>query len=77
MCGTNGKAENTAEILLVSPDEYEKPIKEPQSLDILKLRVNFVFLITLDECSIDARSKYQRSLPNINDAFSSSAECEK
>ncbi|XP_014475643.1 PREDICTED: uncharacterized protein LOC106744967 isoform X2 [Dinoponera quadriceps] len=37
MCSTNEKPEkNIAEILLVSPDEYEKPIKNLQNFDILK-----------------------------------------
>ncbi|XP_011136242.2 uncharacterized protein LOC105181279 isoform X2 [Harpegnathos saltator] len=38
MCSSNEKSENTAEILLVSPDEYdEKPINDPRNFDILKL----------------------------------------
>ncbi|XP_032681203.1 uncharacterized protein LOC116848812 isoform X2 [Odontomachus brunneus] len=37
MCSMNKKSENVAEILLVSPNEYEKPTNDPQNFDVLKL----------------------------------------
>ncbi|XP_011647559.1 uncharacterized protein LOC105433807 [Pogonomyrmex barbatus] len=35
MCNMNKRFENNPEILLISPDEYNKPINDPQKLNIL------------------------------------------
>lgn len=43
----NEKLENIPEILLVSTDEYDKPINNPRKLDILKFLVCLVFLLTV------------------------------
>jgi len=47
MRNINEKLENIPEILLVPTDEYEKPINNPQKLDILKFLVCLIFLLTV------------------------------
>lgn len=37
MRNMNGKLENSPEVLLISPGEYDKPINDPQKLNLLKL----------------------------------------
>lgn len=47
MRNINEKLENIPEILLVPTDEYDKPINNPQKLDILKFLVCLIFLLTV------------------------------
>lgn len=54
----NEKLENIPEILLVSTDEYDMPINNPQKLDILKFLVCLVFLLTVIECFNQRFSRY-------------------
>lgn len=41
------KYENAREILVVIPDEYDKPINEPQKLDILQFLVSLMLLLLI------------------------------
>lgn len=41
----NEKLENNRDIFLISPGEYDKPINDPQKLDILKFLVRLVTFI--------------------------------
>lgn len=45
MRNINEKLENNREIFLISPGEYDKPINDPQNLDIFKFLVCFVTFI--------------------------------
>lgn len=43
----NEKSENAPEILLVSPDEYDKSINDPQKLNIFKFLVSLVVIFNI------------------------------